>query len=103
MVRPLDASVIKVRASPYFNNTPMSIHLTLLLNDNRFQMDGALTVFFFEQKFVNFQLARRVHKNYNRKKGVKNGHFAITSLDHYLNFFLMEIWASHLSLRAYPW
>jgi hypothetical protein len=39
------------------------------LIDNKFQMDGALAVFLFEQNFANFQLARRVHKNYNRKKG----------------------------------
>jgi len=36
-------------------------------------MDGALAVFFFEQKSANFQLARSVRKNYNRKKGEKMG------------------------------
>jgi len=54
------------------------------LIDNKFQMDGALVVFLFEQNFANFQLARRVRKNYNRKKGGKNGHFTITSLDHWI-------------------
>jgi len=67
------------------------------LIDNKFQIGCALAVFLFEQNFANFQLARRVHKNYNRKKG--GGKLAfhnniIGSLDHYLIVFLMEIWAT---------
>jgi hypothetical protein len=36
-------------------------------------MDGALVVFFLEQKFANFQLARRVYQTTIEKMGKKMG------------------------------